>query len=324
VALLVLSVPGLYDDEHIVEPGDTLAAIAAKHGASVGDLVEANDLDDPNIIVVGEVLRIPGTDDAEPTYHIVQRGETLAQIATRYGTTTAKLAAANGIANIDRIISGTTLNVGAGAAGESGGDDRSDASAGSAGSDEPERGSDEPLVVGRTTSYIVQVGDTLSQLADRFGASVARLMRMNEISNANLIRSGQSLTVPGSGFVCPVAGAWYQNDWHFLRPGGRLHLGTDLFAPEGAPVVAPASGMVEQIDGSRGGLQFWLHGDDGVRYIGAHLASFGASGRVEAGDVLGYVGRTGNAKSTPPHLHFEISIDGLEYNPYISLEHHGC
>ena len=83
-----------------------------------------------------------------------------------------------------------------------------------------------------------------------------------------------------------------------------------MFAARGTPVVAPVAGTVRHRDNSLGGKSFYLDGDDGNRYYGTHLDSYGASGRVEAGAVVGTVGNTGNARFTSPHLHFEIHPGG--------------
>jgi len=112
----------------------------------------------------------------------------------------------------------------------------------------------------------------------------------------------------GSGaetaMVCPVAGpTTFTNTWLTPRSGGRQHKGVDIFAEEGTPVA----GDVELAEDTLGGLSFHLWGDDGNYYYGANLADYaGASRRVAGGEVVGYVGRTGNAADTAPHLHFEI------------------
>jgi murein DD-endopeptidase MepM/ murein hydrolase activator NlpD len=90
--------------------------------------------------------------------------------------------------------------------------------------------------------------------------------------------------------------------------GGGLHQGIDIFADESTPVVAVDDGAIRYAVEGTGGNVFYLHADDGTSYYGAHMLSTeGASGRrVVAGEILGYVGRTGNASSTSPHLHFEV------------------
>jgi murein DD-endopeptidase MepM/ murein hydrolase activator NlpD len=118
---------------------------------------------------------------------------------------------------------------------------------------------------------------------------------------------GLAAGVVGS-ILCPVAGSLsFTDTWLAPRSGGRRHQGVDMFAARDTPVVAPVAGVAEQSVSDLGGLGFRLWGEDGTFYYGAHLDSFGPSwGRVEAGTVLGYVGTTGNAQGTAPHLHFEI------------------
>jgi murein DD-endopeptidase MepM/ murein hydrolase activator NlpD len=77
------------------------------------------------------------------------------------------------------------------------------------------------------------------------------------------------------------------------------------------------SGVVTRFVGSIGGNQIRLSGNDGVVYFGAHLDRYGKSGKVKAGDVIGYVGDTGDAKGGPTHLHFEVHPGGgPAVNPY--------
>ncbi len=124
-------------------------------------------------------------------------------------------------------------------------------------------------------------------------------------------------TSSGGGMVCPVAGPHsFIDSWGYPRSGGRSHKGVDMMARTGVPVVAPVSGTVSHRGNSIGGLSFHLSGDNGHYYYGTHLSRYGASGRVSAGTVIGYVGDTGNARGMP-HLHFEIHPNhGGAVNPY--------
>ncbi len=126
--------------------------------------------------------------------------------------------------------------------------------------------------------------------------------------------------VLGSGdWICPVQGPRaFSNDWGQPRSGGRRHQGNDIFARRGTPVVASVAGTVRGHNSSRGGISYYLAGVDGNTYFGTHLDRLsGASGRVAAGTVVGYVGSSGNASASSPHLHFEIHPGGGgPVNPY--------
>ncbi|MDO8848482.1 MAG: M23 family metallopeptidase [Coriobacteriia bacterium] len=119
----------------------------------------------------------------------------------------------------------------------------------------------------------------------------------------------------------PVAGPnEYIDSWGFPRSGGRRHKGTDIMATAGTPLVAVKDGTVTSGGSSLGGITLWLETDDGTRYYYAHLQSIEVgSGRVVAGQVIGYVGSTGNASASAPHLHFEIHRPSA-VNPYSELQ----
>jgi murein DD-endopeptidase MepM/ murein hydrolase activator NlpD len=101
------------------------------------------------------------------------------------------------------------------------------------------------------------------------------------------------------------------NTWHAPRDGGRLHEGQDIFAPRGTPVLAATEGYVTRIgENALGGQTVSVIGAGGRYYYYAHLDSYAphlAEGDyVTTQTVLGYVGTTGNAAGTPPHLHFGV------------------
>ncbi|HVM02572.1 MAG TPA: M23 family metallopeptidase, partial [Acidimicrobiales bacterium] len=132
---------------------------------------------------------------------------------------------------------------------------------------------------------------------------------------------GPAAVAGGAEWICPVQGPLaFSNDYGAPRGGGASHMGNDILAARGTPVVANVSGVVTHRTGAISGLAYFLAGDDGNRYFGAHLDSFGASGRVAAGTVIGTVGNTGDAAGGPPHLHFEIHPGGSgNVNPYPTL-----
>jgi murein DD-endopeptidase MepM/ murein hydrolase activator NlpD len=114
----------------------------------------------------------------------------------------------------------------------------------------------------------------------------------------------------------------YVDTWGAERSEGRAHEGTDIFAPRGTPVVAVDDGEARLESGERSGLAVALYADQGQRkYIFAHLDS--VEGRypreVSAGELLGAVGDSGNARGTDPHLHFEVRTSGEPENPFPHL-----
>lgn len=115
----------------------------------------------------------------------------------------------------------------------------------------------------------------------------------------------------------PVAGmADYSDDWWEPRfgPPFHLHQGTDIFGPRGTPVTAPAAGVVRFTDGGLGGKGAYVTEPDGTFYYMAHLDGFAKNLRngsaVKRGDVVGYLGDSGNAVGGSPHVHFEIHPRG--------------
>lgn len=114
--------------------------------------------------------------------------------------------------------------------------------------------------------------------------------------------------------------------WHAARAPGRRHEGIDIFAKKGTAVVSTTEGVIlRRGDDSLGGNVVWVLGPGGHRHYYAHLDQFGALGagdRVQVGTVLGYVGNTGNARTTPPHLHYGVYADAGAINPYPMLAKH--
>jgi hypothetical protein len=125
-------------------------------------------------------------------------------------------------------------------------------------------------------------------------------------------------------YVFPVAG---HADWGDSYGGersdvpGGWHHGDDLFAPLGTPVVAVADGTIFAVGWNRvGGWRLWLVDHAGDDFYYAHLSGYTRFARnnraVHRGDVIGFVGNTGDAFTTQPHLHFEVHPTGLLYLGY--------
>ena len=153
---------------YTVQRGDTLSEIAARFGTTVSELVRLNNIADPNRIYEGDRLIIRAGTSTGATTYTVQRGDTLSEIAERYGTTVNELVRLNNIADRDLIYPGQVLII-------------------------REGGTTPPS---GTTTYIVQRGDTLTEIAARYGTTVNEIVRLNNIADRDLIYPGQVLIIP--------------------------------------------------------------------------------------------------------------------------------
>lgn len=114
--------------------------------------------------------------------------------------------------------------------------------------------------------------------------------------------------------------------WQAPRAPRRRHEGIDIFASRGTPVFSTTQGIVfGRGTNSLGGNVVWVLGPSGQRHYYAHLSHFAQIGLgepVHAGTLLGYVGNTGNARTTPPHLHYGVYAAAGAINPYPLLAMH--
>jgi peptidoglycan LD-endopeptidase LytH len=125
-------------------------------------------------------------------------------------------------------------------------------------------------------------------------------------------------------FIFPVRDKiWYDDTFGADREGGsRRHEGTDLFGPEGTSIFSVCAGKIEKLGWNRlGGERVGIRGEDGNYYYYAHLQSIEPSlkvgQKINIGDRLGTMGHTGDALTTPDHLHFGIELPNEVWiNPY--------
>ena len=128
---------------------------------------------------------------------------------------------------------------------------------------------------------------------------------------------------PGEGYVFPVFGdSSFSDDYGAPRAVTGWHHGNDIFAATGTPVLAVADGTLSRVGiNTLGGNRLWLTDETGNEFYYAHLSAYApatvSGARVRAGQVIAFVGNTGQAITTPPHLHFEVHPRGGDsVNPY--------
>jgi len=165
--------------EVMVKPGDTLSEIAEHYGVSILLLMQANGLEDPGHIEVGQSLRLSGAAagkrDESSLLHTVKPGETLSEIAEQYDVSTAQLAALNQLDDNDYVQAGDRLRLS-----KSG------------------RAPTRPLNVEPDASkHVVAAGQALSQIAEAYDLPTSRLMALNGINDADRVLVGQRLTLRG-------------------------------------------------------------------------------------------------------------------------------
>jgi murein DD-endopeptidase MepM/ murein hydrolase activator NlpD len=331
---------------YTVRSGDGWHAIAARVSVSTSELLDANGADASDILVPGDELCLPGGADLAAGCdrpHTVRDGDSWYGIATSSSVTTAALLDANGADEQRALHPGDVVCLPAGA---SSGAAATASNAGSGSRSNPGGGGggDGGGGGGGGGSYTARSGDSWFQIAQRAGVTVRALLDANGADADDVLLSGRDINLPAgavrpaaapSGWVqldaLPLQGpCWYGDTWGDGRGGGRRHEGTDMFAMPGAYVYAVFDGVLSSRrwagSGAISGNAWTLTGANGTRVFYAHLADFnpalGSGSRVEAGEIIGWVGGTGNA--TADHLHIEFRPGGGgPVNPYPILRSAG-
>ena len=172
---------------HTVRSGETLAEIAADHDTSVAALAYANRLADPDRILVGRRLTIPGGASASSTTstYAVRSGDTLGLIAARRGTSVATLVQMNGLSNPNLIRIGQVLKVPVGGGGSS-----------------------VQSPAGGSTTHVVRSGDTLGAIARRYGVTAAQIVAANGLTGDRIYVGQQLRLVPARGTTPTIGGTY--------------------------------------------------------------------------------------------------------------------
>ena len=182
---------------YIIRPGDTLFALAQRFGTSVSAIIALNPGLNPNTLIVGQRICIPGaapvTCPPGSTTYIIRPGDTLFALAQRLGTSVSAIIALNPGLNPNALVVGQRICI--------------------------PRGGGVPVVCPPGSfSYNIVSGDTLTGLAQRFGTSVSAIIALNPGINPNALIVGQTICIPQVTTTCPG------NNFYTVRAGDTLFL----------------------------------------------------------------------------------------------------
>jgi murein DD-endopeptidase MepM/ murein hydrolase activator NlpD len=308
--VLALSSPRTTPQTYTVKEGDTLYDVALSFDSDVNTLISLNNLEG-QLIRPGQTLVISGTPPQIPEAPLavtVQPGDSLWSIARIHDITVADLQAANNLGETTTLDAGATLLI--------------------PGHFSPDT---HDVGAGATREIVVQKGDTLTEIAQRYNTSVAALVSANNLSNTD-IQAGDALRIIPSEELAPAASGnrtasvtlqWPLNGqitspfgYRSLRVNGsNFHNALDIDGVTGDPVKAAAPGVVtfSGWHGSYGNLVTVQAGDVEYRYAHNSELLVSVGQQVNVGDVIALVGNTG--LSFGDHLHFEVRIGNTPVDP---------
>jgi murein DD-endopeptidase MepM/ murein hydrolase activator NlpD len=229
----------------------------------------------------------------------VKRGDTLSGIAVKLGLSASRLAAMNNLRDQDRIFEGQILQI-----------------------------------PSNTVEHRVAKGETLSEIATQYGVDLNLIASCNNIKDFDTVFVGTKLTIPtrnGESTAVKAAGGlpagnmpWPVTGWvssPFGFRDGRMHEGLDIAADRGDPITAVRGGRVTFAGIQDGyGLTVIIDHGEGLSTLYSHCSQLlvKAGDRVASGQLIARVGSTG--RSTGPHLHLEVRVNGVPYDPMLCLE----
>ncbi len=194
---------------HVVQRGENLYRIALHYGVSMDSIIQANNITDPTRIFAGQQLVIPNFDSTPatvenplvagtPIYHTVVYGDTVQSIAQQYGMTPDQLMQINNITNPDMIYRGQQLTVWATTDVEPSDSNSAQVNVSQTASvDLAATTPSQPAAAAPSTTYVIQPGDHLSEIAQRYNLTWPDIAKANNLNDPNQIFAGETLTIPG-------------------------------------------------------------------------------------------------------------------------------
>ena len=179
-----------------------------------------------------------------------------------------------------------------------------------------------PTFISRLLSVLIKTVILLMLLFvfDRLLPTISQQTQLFVIAKWQQFRLLQQPLPAENSLPNPLLKQHLADTWGAARSQGRSHEGIDIFAKRGTPIQATTQGIVSKVgEDALGGRVVMIIGPGGAGHYYAHLedyADISPNEWVNTGDIIGYVGDSGNAKGTPTHVHYGIYINGSAVNPY--------
>lgn len=275
-----------------VAPGDTVYAIARRYDVAMRDVIDANGLEAPFLLQVGQSLRLP-----PPRIYAVAPGDTIFSISRRFGVDMRTLVSMNGLAAPYQVTAGRQLKM-------------------------PVRGA--PVAATPRTKVATSASGAIQSIPlprprpDEAGTAAGTSARPATARGGSFALRPPSRE--GKRFLWPVRGRIISN--FGPRDGGLHNDGINIAAPKGGPILAADSGIVAYAGTELrafGNLLLIKHADGWTTaYAHAHRLLVKRGDRVKRGQTIGTIGSSGGV--TRPQLHFELRRGSRAVDPRLELE----
>jgi membrane-bound lytic murein transglycosylase D len=158
--------------EHTVKNGENLSYLAEKYKVSVQAIMKANNLKDQHTLLIGQCLLIPGSSDVAVEAYVVKKGDTISDLALRFGSNTGEIGKLNGLSDPHSIKPGQTLRI-------------------------PKRNGngDREEIQGRWITYVVKKGDSIWKIARAFGILMEKIMQWNNLTSRSKLQVGDRIKI---------------------------------------------------------------------------------------------------------------------------------
>jgi len=266
-------------ENYTVQDGDTISTIAAKFGITVNTILWGNDLTSRSTIHPGQELRIPAQSGV---LYTVKKGDTLSSLAKKYNVATDDILSAN------RMTDASTLTLG-----------------------------EELILPGATPPATIAAANAPIPLSVQRNATTIAGKKYDPYEELNSVKDARTIPADKTDVIPATKLLWPTDSHRINQYFGWRHTGVDIHGTYTNAIYAAADGVVVFSGWNSGGYGQMILIDNGggmkTRYAHSSKLLLEKGAVVKRGQVIGMIGTTG--RSTGPHLHFEVIINGKYQNP---------